>query len=79
MLSGERRTSKASGNPARRKIMPAPNAADLQPQIWIAHASSGVSKKPPRLTEALIIDIAMVRMRINQVLAISMGASMKPA
>ena len=59
--------------------MPLPNAAGLQPQVWIAQASSGVSRNPPRLTEALISDIAMVRMRMNQVLAITIGASMKPA
>jgi hypothetical protein len=38
-----------------------------------------VRRKPPRPTEPLMIAIAIVRLRMNHVLAITIGASMKPA
>ena len=79
MLSGERRTNKANGRPTTIKVIPQANAVGRQPYACTAIDRNGVKIKPPMPMEPLISAIAIVRWRMNQVLAINIGASMKPA
>src|SRR3972149_575390 len=79
MLSGERRIKKASGRPPRRKATPDAKAARRQPQVSTPYARMGVMSVPPRAMEPLVNDMAKVRLRINQVLATAIVASIKPA
>ena len=79
MLSGERRTIKANGRPMTINTMPQAKAVGRQPKACTAMDKNGVKIKPPMPMEPLIMAIAMVRWRMNQVLAITIGASMKPA
>src|SRR5258707_15315979 len=67
------------GKPSNRKSAPAKNAAQRQPKVWTAIPRSGVINAPPTGTAALTTVIARARRRMNQLLAITVGACTKPA
>ena len=79
MLSGERFMPMHNGTPATRNSTPAKNAAQRHPKVWTAIPRSGVINAPPTGTAALTTVIARARRRMNQLLAITVGACTKPA
>jgi hypothetical protein len=62
-----------------RNSAPEKNAAQRQPKVLTAIASSGVMMAPPTGTAALTTVIARARRRMNQLLATTAGAWTKPA
>ena len=79
MLSGERRTPTHNGSPTTRNSVPARKAPQRQPNAVTTRAKSGVITAPPTGTAALTTVIARARNRMNQLLAITVGAWTKPA